>query len=496
MPSGTLSAVETEGYKRSAAHLDQGLGHTIRELASHISYLTTLCDQLANSDFGDTAQGRRLIAGSVSRQTISLCHTLQGAQFFRAKGAKLFAGGRRGERSIRQVQRELGYTPTPARQSATAHPRSGGLHLPRAPLGRKSLRTLPPKNQHRKLVAVPDPERHFVHPPHVEDLEGVVTYLQVPPELQPFSAQHAKALEDAKVAADFSLARDLLIQEEPTSDVTDDEAAGYHVLGLDDRPEDAEARGTPFSRTHPFPSVRNHPAKRRRSTASAGASSSTANAPLPAPSSATAGEASSSAANAPLPATLTLAPAVPAAASAPATLTAQPQPQLLSPEQSPTWLLERPANAARRRRLNRSGCQRPLGLPCACVACTAPILHAAGQSQPAPTLAPEAAPEPLPPAQPQVVYTSQPPQLHTLPEAASPPTSPPAPESCLGPASEDSYDPGLLPSDSDLLPALALTHLLHCPERGTTCPCPHCQDRLAAALWDGTNPSPSRHPSP
>eukprot|EP00965_Chrysotila_dentata_P082744 2730264-Pleurochrysis_carterae.AAC.1 len=78
----------------------------------------------------DTAQGRCLLAGSVSRQTISLCHSLQGAHFFRAKGAKLFAEGRRGERSLRQVQRELGYASTPARQAATAHPRSGGLDLP------------------------------------------------------------------------------------------------------------------------------------------------------------------------------------------------------------------------------------------------------------------------------------------------------------------------------------------------------------------------------
>eukprot|EP00965_Chrysotila_dentata_P150578 4974696-Pleurochrysis_carterae.AAC.1 len=68
-----------EGYKRAAAYLDQGLGRTIRDLAFHISYLNTLCDQLANLDFGDTPQGRRLPAGSVSRQTISLCHSLQGA---------------------------------------------------------------------------------------------------------------------------------------------------------------------------------------------------------------------------------------------------------------------------------------------------------------------------------------------------------------------------------------------------------------------------------
>eukprot|EP00965_Chrysotila_dentata_P246765 6207361-Pleurochrysis_carterae.AAC.1 len=44
-------------------------------------------------------------------------------------------------------------------------------------------------------------------------------------------------------------------------------------------------------------------------------------------------------------------------------------------ELSPTWLLERPANAARRRRLNRNTCQRVLNLPCSCDACRAPILH-------------------------------------------------------------------------------------------------------------------------
>ena len=109
---------------------------------------------------------------------------------------------------------------------------------------------------------MPDPERHFVHPPHVSDIESVVTYLNIPPSLQPFSTQHAKALEDAKIAADLSLARDVLIQADPTSDVTDDESGGYFVLGLDDSPEEAAARGTPFSRTHPFPSVNNHSPKR------------------------------------------------------------------------------------------------------------------------------------------------------------------------------------------------------------------------------------------
>eukprot|EP00965_Chrysotila_dentata_P241122 6204101-Pleurochrysis_carterae.AAC.2 len=104
VPCGTLSAVGTEEYKRSAAHLDQGLGHIIRRVAAHISYLTTLCDQLAHSDFGDTAQGRHLLAGSVSRQPIALCHSLQGVQFFRAEGANQFAKGRRGERSLRHLQ--------------------------------------------------------------------------------------------------------------------------------------------------------------------------------------------------------------------------------------------------------------------------------------------------------------------------------------------------------------------------------------------------------
>eukprot|EP00965_Chrysotila_dentata_P181047 5976594-Pleurochrysis_carterae.AAC.1 len=36
--------------------------------------------------------------------------------------------------------------------------------------------------------------------------------------------------------------------------------------------------------------------------------------------------------------------------------------------------------------------------------------------------------------------------------------------------------------DSMYTPAVALTHLLHCPERGINCPCPRCQSRLAAAL--------------
>eukprot|EP00965_Chrysotila_dentata_P163623 5402733-Pleurochrysis_carterae.AAC.3 len=49
VPGGTLSAAKTEGCK------DEGLGHTIREIATHISYLNTLCDQLVNSNFGDTA---------------------------------------------------------------------------------------------------------------------------------------------------------------------------------------------------------------------------------------------------------------------------------------------------------------------------------------------------------------------------------------------------------------------------------------------------------
>eukprot|EP00965_Chrysotila_dentata_P025316 841466-Pleurochrysis_carterae.AAC.2 len=189
MPFGTLRADKTEGYKRAAAHLDQRLGHTIRELASLISYLNTLCDQLTNSDFGDTPQGRRLIVG-----------------------AKLFAKGRRGERSLRHLQRELRYAPTSARQTDTAHPASGGLHLPRAPYRRESLRAFDPRTQCRKLVAVPEPERQFVYPPHVADLQSIVTSLQISLTLQPVSTQHAKALEDAKIAADCSLVRDLLIQ--------------------------------------------------------------------------------------------------------------------------------------------------------------------------------------------------------------------------------------------------------------------------------------------
>eukprot|EP00965_Chrysotila_dentata_P044412 1476610-Pleurochrysis_carterae.AAC.1 len=150
-----------------------------------------------------------------------------------------------------------------------------------------------------KLVAVPDPEWHFVYPSNVPDLEGVVTYLQVPPSQQPLSTQHAKALKDAKVAADLSLARDLLIQVDSTSDVSDDESGGYYVLGLDDSPEEAATRGTLFSRTHPFPSVHSHPPKRQRRASSAEASTSAAAAPLPAPS---ADQASTSSAPAPLPA--------------------------------------------------------------------------------------------------------------------------------------------------------------------------------------------------
>eukprot|EP00965_Chrysotila_dentata_P080277 2648587-Pleurochrysis_carterae.AAC.2 len=57
-----------------------------------------LCDQLDNSNFGDTAQGRRLLAGSVSTSN-------QGAQFFRAKGAKLFADHGRQEQRAANVER-------------------------------------------------------------------------------------------------------------------------------------------------------------------------------------------------------------------------------------------------------------------------------------------------------------------------------------------------------------------------------------------------------
>eukprot|EP00965_Chrysotila_dentata_P118259 3909295-Pleurochrysis_carterae.AAC.1 len=75
------------------------------------------------------------------------------------------------------------------------------------------------------------------------------------------------------------MARDLLIQAKPASDVTDDESGGYFVLGLDDDPEEAAARGTPFSRTHPCPAVLNHPPERHRRATSAGASTSAAAAP-------------------------------------------------------------------------------------------------------------------------------------------------------------------------------------------------------------------------
>eukprot|EP00965_Chrysotila_dentata_P144011 4756862-Pleurochrysis_carterae.AAC.1 len=58
-------------------------------------------------------------------------------------------------------------------------------------------------------------------------------------------------------------------------------------------------------------------------------------------------------------------PATPAPAtvsSLPAQSAVQSRPPPLPSEQSPTWLLERPANAARRRRLNRAVCcQRVLG---------------------------------------------------------------------------------------------------------------------------------------
>eukprot|EP00965_Chrysotila_dentata_P163166 5388603-Pleurochrysis_carterae.AAC.1 len=59
------------------------------------------------------------------------------------------------------------------RLTGAAHPTSGGLHLPRAPYRRESLRTFDSRTQRRKLVAVPDPERHFVHPPHVADLQSI-----------------------------------------------------------------------------------------------------------------------------------------------------------------------------------------------------------------------------------------------------------------------------------------------------------------------------------
>eukprot|EP00965_Chrysotila_dentata_P221091 6192190-Pleurochrysis_carterae.AAC.1 len=143
VPGGTLSADKKEGYKPSAAHLDQGLGHAIREIASHISYLNTLCDQLANLDFGDKAQGRRLLlAGSVSRQSFVTASKVR-CSLGRSVRSYLLTEVRRDERSRRQLQRELGYAPTLARQAASAHPTSGGLHLPRAPHRRGSLKGKP-----------------------------------------------------------------------------------------------------------------------------------------------------------------------------------------------------------------------------------------------------------------------------------------------------------------------------------------------------------------
>eukprot|EP00965_Chrysotila_dentata_P060259 1997823-Pleurochrysis_carterae.AAC.1 len=62
---------------------------------------------------------------------MALCHSLQGAQFFRAEGSNLFAKGRRGERSLWHLERELGYALASARHAASTHPTGGGLHLPR-----------------------------------------------------------------------------------------------------------------------------------------------------------------------------------------------------------------------------------------------------------------------------------------------------------------------------------------------------------------------------
>eukprot|EP00965_Chrysotila_dentata_P116363 3846719-Pleurochrysis_carterae.AAC.4 len=159
-------------------------------------------------------------------------------------------------------------------------------------------------------------------------------------------------------------------------------------------------------------------------------------------------------------------------------------------------ILERPANAARRHRLNRAGCQRLPGLPCACGACAAPILHAVTQPQLTPAPAPATAPDPVPPAQPGIVYapliSSRSSRTPCLKLPRLPPLPPqPAQEYRLGPASEDSYDPAVsFRPIPEFLPALAFTHLLHCLERGTACPCPRCRARLTAALWEGTNPLP------
>eukprot|EP00965_Chrysotila_dentata_P106746 3526442-Pleurochrysis_carterae.AAC.1 len=113
-----------------------------------------LCDQLSNTNFGNSAQGRHLLAGmlSSSKQKEPICR-------------KLANKGRRGERSLRHLQRDLGYAPASAWHTASAHPTGGGLHLPRVPYRREKLNSLPPRHQRRRLVAVQDPERHFVHPP-------------------------------------------------------------------------------------------------------------------------------------------------------------------------------------------------------------------------------------------------------------------------------------------------------------------------------------------
>eukprot|EP00965_Chrysotila_dentata_P054603 1812655-Pleurochrysis_carterae.AAC.1 len=69
-------------------------------------------------------------------------------------------------------------------------------------------------------------------------------------------------------------------------------------------------------------------------------------------------------------------------------------------------------------------------------------------------------------SQSTIVYASRPSQSHTLDVAASPPTfPPPAEEYRPGPGSDCSYDPGLLPHDTDYTVAVTLTHLLHCPDK-------------------------------
>eukprot|EP00965_Chrysotila_dentata_P063087 2090131-Pleurochrysis_carterae.AAC.2 len=84
-------------------------------------------------------------------------------------------------------------------------------------------------------------------------------------------------------------------------------------------------------------------------------------------------------------------PAAPTAAFAPRS-SVRSRPAVPPPELGPTWLLEWPANATRRRRLSRDACQRVVNLSCSCEASRGPILHV----PPTPPVKTEQ-PEPTPP---------------------------------------------------------------------------------------------------